>query len=196
MVQASRSTPRFSGLSANAAIVFSVSASLCLRGEVLPQPVNKVEWNPVEEGVADRTSISRSLKIEPLELRRDTSFERVYEVGGDVRLFGGKRLLARRAGDTTAIFPQSQYAETQRGLYAVRPGGTVFLIGEPSPRDLGVAEPTAESIMHVDLSADLRPGAQPPRAMPKPEGPPTIWTDERHRVQRVRALISIASAYR
>lgn len=84
---------------------------------------------PVRPNVSDTGPLSRDLlRLEP-GLRVPRGFERVFEL----RTAAGDRVLLRRNGAVTAVFPRSVYTASRRGLLAEVPPGTTFIIGDPGP---------------------------------------------------------------
>lgn len=80
----------------------------------------------VDQGTEDRDVMSATLRTDPTDLRLPTEFERVYRVPGS------SSLLMRGNGALFAVFEQSVYRQTSRGVQVVAPPGTVFHIGMPS----------------------------------------------------------------
>ena len=82
---------------------------------------------PITPNVSDVGPLSTDLRMLERGLRTPRGFERVFEV----RTGGGDRVLFRRNGAVTAVFPRSVYEPSRRGLEAVVPPGTTFVIGDP-----------------------------------------------------------------
>ncbi|MCL4221565.1 MAG: hypothetical protein KJZ65_09350 [Phycisphaerales bacterium] len=97
-------------------------------------------WNfrhRADPGTEDMGILSESLRLMPLDLRIADDWSDLYSLESD-----NGTLYARRAGAVTAVFPQSNYVNTQFGTVPTVPANTVFVIGEPSPsllRQLGLA---------------------------------------------------------
>lgn len=97
-------------------------------------------WNfrhRADPGTEDMGILSESLRLMPLDLRIADDWGDLYRLESD---YG--TLYARRAGAVTAVFPQSNYVNSQYGTVPTVPADTVFVIGEPSPsllRQLGLA---------------------------------------------------------
>ncbi len=79
---------------------------------------------PVDAGVADRGSLSTSLRVEQVDFRQDRSFEKLYRVEGSADIY------VRKSGGLSAIFRSSEYVETASGDVPIVPAGTVYCIGE------------------------------------------------------------------
>ena len=94
------------------------------------QPNAPVELIRVEEAVEDRGALSASLRVEPLDLRQDQSFEKLYKVAGSEGVY------IRRAGGLRAVFRNPVYVDTSDGSIPLVPAGTVYCIGEVSQRVL------------------------------------------------------------
>lgn len=160
---------------------------------------------PVEQGVADRDLLSTSLRLEPIDQRTPTHFERVYRLEDVMRrgeAFGGVRRASgfvRFDAGIAAVFPRSEYTEFAGGQIAEVPPGTVFHIGlRPEVEERRpLAPPTYNA---VDLSAR---GASALHAagygagdrVAKAEGPEarSMWGDEPTRRLRVATLLDDAS---
>ncbi len=136
---------------------------------------------PVDQGVADRGPLSASHRTTPLDLRKPTNFDRVYE-GVDQ---DGSRIFLRIDGAIVATFSASVYEASSWGMVPVIPAGTVFHIGEASlfePRNTGTL--VGRRLPGVDLRADKPPS---------PVDPPSLWTDEGYRQRRVMQRLSQAA---
>jgi hypothetical protein len=83
----------------------------------------------IEQNVADVGPLSDTLRKMDfqIDLHSPTGFSNVYRVPGRPDLF------MRSSGAVHAVFPQSVYVETERGLTPAVPAGTTFAIGMPSP---------------------------------------------------------------
>jgi hypothetical protein len=86
-----------------------------------PEPVELI---PIESGVEDRGTISESFRVQPLDLRLDTSFEKLYKVAGSEVIY------VRKSGGLSAVFRNSEYAQTPLGEIPIVPAGTTYYIGE------------------------------------------------------------------
>jgi hypothetical protein len=105
---------------------------------------------PVDSTVADRNSLSESLRLMPVDLSPH-GFERVYSVPGR------DDLLMRSNGALYAVFSQSLYGrDPKRGTSRVLiPAATVFYIGRPDFSSI-----RGSAVRDVDLSpADARASA-------------------------------------
>lgn len=81
---------------------------------------------PVDQGYVDRTALSASLKIAPMDMAAvPIGFSRLYQIEGDPDHF------VRGNGGLYAIFPQSVYEQTKKGLAPTWGPSTVFSIGMP-----------------------------------------------------------------
>jgi hypothetical protein len=79
----------------------------------------------VDQGREDVGALGTSLRMEGVDMRLPTGFQRVYRVPGR------DDLLMRGNGALFAIFPESVYRATRNGRVAVAPPGTVYSIGMP-----------------------------------------------------------------
>lgn len=170
---------------------------------------------PVEQGVGDLNPLQISNRLEPLDLRRPTGWERVYRLNGVPGRDGGRGLFARFDGGIAAVFPWSSYESTRRGAVATVPAGTKYYIGV-LPESLTEAKPAEEpeaSFNYLDRSARAgqpeRPvqfieTAQQNSARPalrtggtvEPSAPPagpSIWTSEAYRRARLEELLARAA---
>lgn len=86
----------------------------------------------VEQGVADIGPLSDTLREMDfqIDLRNPVGFSNVYRVPGR------PDLLMRSSGAVYAVFPQSVYVQTEEGIAAKVPAGTIFSIGMPAPWSL------------------------------------------------------------
>ncbi len=110
-----------------------------------PVKVGGVQWKVVDQGFADRGPLSTSQRAMPVDLRVGTNFDKVYELDGKPKLFGGGSdttdYYMRMNGALVAVFPRSSYTRAGNGLERVDiPAGTVFSIGGPL-RELVPAQP-------------------------------------------------------
>lgn len=170
---------------------------------------------PVEQGVADLNPLQVSPRLEPVDLRHPTGWERVYRLSGDAR-GGGDGLFARIDGGIAAVFPWSAYQSSRKGLRAEVPAGTTYYIGGVPEALLAkrTSEPDASrqpAFNFVDLSA-RRPQPERPlshagtaaatsareasrygeRSAEAPAGP-SIWSSESYRRSRIEALLTAAA---
>ena len=88
------------------------------------QPVVPMELIPVEAGVEDRGVLSESLRLLPLDMRQDQSFEQLYKIAGSDGVY------VRKSGGLYAIFKNSAYKDTRQGELPIVPPGTVYSIGQ------------------------------------------------------------------
>lgn len=97
-------------------------------------------WNferRVDQGIEDVGVLNDSLRLMPMDLRIPDDWQQLYRLDSS-----RGPLFARRAGGLTAVFPESDYADTASGAVATIPASTIFVIGDPAPsllRQLGLA---------------------------------------------------------
>lgn len=100
---------------------------------------NGVLLLPIEQAASDTDPLRTGLRRPNVDLRAVTSFERVFQMELDPKVFGhtaaqtgpnGGAMYARMNGAVTAIFPRGQYVATQAGEAPVVPAGTVYVIGD------------------------------------------------------------------
>lgn len=165
------------------------------------RPTNR----PVEVGLSDVSTLGQALRLERVDFHQESDFSKVYELNpGDGLFSRGQRRFARRAGGTTAIFPQSSYTQGEEGTNVLIPNDTVFVIGEQAP----------ERVTTVDFSrfaADLSAVQFDPRAGPASTSADatalelphrqtyaaraaSIWTNRAYRAHLVEALMDRAFA--
>ena len=118
------------------------------------QQDNPVELIPVEGGVADRGSLSDSLRSMPVDLRQNQSFEKLYKIAGSEDVY------VRTSGGLHAVFRSSEYMQTKDGEIPLVPAGTVYCIGKLRPEfiaQLGVLQSprTQETIPETMVQAEL-----------------------------------------
>ena len=77
-------------------------------------PSTKPTLKPVDPGVADVDPLGTSTRILPKDLRQPANFDRVYEVE-----LNGKRFFVRAHGGVYAVFPRSDYVQTNRGAVPI-----------------------------------------------------------------------------
>jgi len=151
------------------------------------QPSTPVELELVEESVEDRGSLSTSFRVAPLDLRQDQSFEKLYKV------VGSNDVYIRRAGGLRAVFRNSVYEETEGGFIPIVPAGTIYCIGQVSPRvlrQLGVIiEPTdvVEQVMSQEVQS-VRQNSSPRRNILH-TGTIRFIDDESYRRQRLALFV-------
>lgn len=128
-------------------------------GPAQRQPLRQadtVELELVDEGVGDADSLSTSLRRLQPDPRAPYDFDRLYRVPGR------SDLLMRRQGAITAVFPESRYAASKRGVFPLIPPGTIFHIGAfdpasfPGAGEARAPDPTTQSPNRVDGRASLR----------------------------------------
>jgi hypothetical protein len=166
---------------------------LALLAILLLQPGNTRGAVPTTPGLGDTGPLARDLGRE--SRTPDTQgFSRVFELP---RRPGQPRRFARVDGGLIAVFPASNYEETEEGPVATVPAGTVYYVGsgwmaqlmlQQLPAGAGgvLAAPTG-----VDMSSNpARSNAvDPTRPAPRTEDGRSIWTDETYRRERLTALL-------
>ena len=80
---------------------------------------------PVDQQVADRGALSTSLRWVQYGLNQPYNFNDLYQ------LPVGTESYVRRNNGLWAVFPDSMYINTEKGIYSSVPAGTVFYIGGP-----------------------------------------------------------------
>ncbi|MHC5003696.1 MAG: hypothetical protein ACYTJ0_11285 [Planctomycetota bacterium] len=175
-------------------------------------PIRPLE--PVDQMIADRSVLSTSLRVREAGLQEPSGFSSLYRLTDPE----GQELLMRADGGLYAVFPQSVYAPTRRGLVPVIPAGTRFYIGPPptDPADLAgtpdrgarraMVEPIDFREQHTGRFESRIPGVEPGVRVPAGDrrnpvarsglarrGGMTIATDERYRLERLRALLERAT---
>lgn len=89
----------------------------------------------VDPGRQDVGALATSFRLEPLDLRVPTGFQRVYEVpGSDGELMRGN-------GALFAVFPRGSYRWVEGKAAPTVPPGTVFHFGMPGPSVLDLKPP-------------------------------------------------------
>ena len=104
----------------------AIICTAALAHSVAAQPEAFADAQQVDQGIADRTAISNSLRLIQPDLRRAAGFGSLFRLAEEP---GSP--LARFDGGITAMFPNSAYATTLFGDFALIPPGTQFVIGEP-----------------------------------------------------------------
>ena len=103
------------------------------------QPAKEVELVPVDQGVQDRSPLSGSLRVVPVDMRQDNSFEKLYRVEGSDGVY------IRKARGLRAVFKNPTYLDTSGGSIPLIPAGTVYSIGEVRTELLGQIEQLSEA---------------------------------------------------
>lgn len=156
----------------------------------------------VEPGTQDVGPLRTSNRLVPLDLRAPMRFEGVYEFERRDRFGRTEKWYARSDGGLTAIFPRSEYTLRNGRPLAEIPAGTVWLIGglrpetpKPTgPRPYNWVDLSASASLRADGAAAEGSAVEASAARSAREGaeraePPTIWTSERYRRERVGALL-------
>lgn len=169
-------------------------------------PSQQPELRPVEEGFEDVSPLASPNRLEPIDLRRPTGFEQVYEITTPT----GEKAFVRIDNGLVAIFDRSDYlAGTDRAFI---PPNTRFRIGTQGLT--ARSEPTIETTAasgRIDRRvsnrvpnrpAGFRPNQQradqaqnaetPEESDPNVaavEGPPSIVTNEIYRRLRLTQLL-------
>jgi hypothetical protein len=150
--------------------------------------VGGVKWRVVDQGLADRGPLSTSQRAMPVDLRVGTNFDKVYELEGQPKLFGGGSdttdYYMRMNGALTAVFPRSSYTRAGNGLERVDiPAGTVFSIGgplrelvpgqpaQPAKGDGAKKVPSNREDLSAPPSNNVPPPAESARAQKQPSKP-------------------------
>lgn len=172
------------------------------------QPVSRAgeQFERVDEGVADLSPLSVSLRIRETGLHAATNFNQLFRVPGR------EDLLMRVDGGLYAVFDQSFYVQFPGGAFPVVPNNTVFHIGRPSLDTLGrtltIEEPRVGLGAHQLLQINLVKNRVGPVAMnlsvddeiaPEILGvrnplKMNILTSRRYRAQRLRQLMGHAAS--
>lgn len=127
---------------------------------------------PIEQNVEDANHLAVSQRLLPVDLRAPTNFEHVYRIptsGPNTPAWAQTQpMFARASGALTAIFPQSSYVPTRRGLAAEIPAGTVFTLTDPTKFLNPQSQSSALNNTHSsDTSPNQPAAARPPgRAVP------------------------------
>lgn len=130
-------------------------------------PSTKPTLKPVDPGVADVDPLGTSTRILPKDLRQPANFDRVYEVE-----LNGKRFFVRAHGGVYAVFPRSDYVQTNRGAVPIVPAGTVYHLGSLTRHDtkaLTADEPPVHPAAAKPARPSRRDQAAPSTAAPSPE---------------------------
>lgn len=151
------------------------------------QQDNPVELIPVDGGVADRGSLSDSLRSLPVDLRQNQSFEKLY------RVVGSDGVYVRQAGGLRAVFKNSAYIDHATGSIPIVPAGTVYCIGEVTQdvlRQLGALITPEDQLQELQQSS----GADPfnPRRITASRAPRNtiqFLDDESYRRQRLAMFV-------
>lgn len=162
---------------------------------------------PVDPGVADTGPLNGPGRVQPVDMRQPSQFDRVYEVEID-----GKRYFARGNGAMTAVFDRSNYVNYGGRAFPVVPAGTKFYIGRipnSPPPDSGppskqsaafpVNLSNAAKILgtSVDLSAaGVNQPQAPASASDSQSATSNLWQSESYRIRRTSQLIDLARALR
>ncbi len=162
-------------------------------------PAQMTPLTPVDENVADVSPLRTSLiRLEP-DHGWATGFERVYESP----LYPDRFI--RVHGAVWAMFPKSEYLQTEDGLLPLIPASAEFFIGPP-PLMLATPAAAAPSPNYVSLLApsrylgadnqrDSRATWTPARARPEAPAPArvTIWSSSDYRSRRLDAILRQAA---
>jgi len=181
-----------------ACAAFAACAAACLA-----QPPGA---RPVEEGIGDVGPLSTGSRVLPRDLLRPHGFERVYELTRTDQVGRTEQTLIRMDGAVTAVFPRSVYRAIRPGVLAAEfPPGTIFHIGRLPPELDPPAPVHAPHALSASLAIDLsargdadhsaplaataggRSDAAPP--VPGLAEPPSIWTHEEFRRDRLAGLL-------
>jgi hypothetical protein len=154
---------------------------------VVLQQDNPVELIPVDGGVADRGSLSDSLRSMPIDPRQNQSFEKLYKV------VGSEEVYVRQSGGLRAVFKYPVYIDTETGAIPIVPAGTVYCIGEVTQdvlRQLGVL--VTPDIQLLKAQPTSAAGLYEPRrttASRAPRNTIQFLDDESYRRQRLAMFV-------
>ena len=146
-----------------------------------------VELEPVDGGIADRGSLSGSLRVVPVDLRQNQSFEKLYKVVGSDDVY------IRQAGGLRAVFRNPVYIDTASGSIPIVPAGTVYCIGEVTQevlKQLGILITPDIQFQDSVAPATLEPH-QPRRITPSsaPRNTIKFLDDETYRRTRLALFV-------
>lgn len=111
-----------------------------------------VELKRVEAFVADMGALSTSGRQQRADLRLPNDFGGVYEIPKDADTpYAG--WFARARGGMIAVFPRGSYVPSERGMVAIVPPNTRYILGNVP---LGLGNPPATQAPHTDHSIDSR----------------------------------------
>ncbi|RNC81292.1 MAG: hypothetical protein ED559_05730 [Phycisphaera sp.] len=171
---------------------------------MLIAPSQQPELKPVEEGFEDVSPLASPNRLEPIDLRRPTGFEQVYEITTPT----GEKAFVRIDNGLVAIFDRSDYlAGTDRAFI---PPNTRFKIGtqgltarsdqtiETTPASGRIDRRVSNRV--PNRPAGFRPAQQRAeqaqeseeegdRNVAAVEGPPSIVTNEIYRRLRLTQLL-------
>jgi len=152
-----------------------------------------IELIPVDGGVVDRGALNASLLVQQSTFRQDNAFEKLYRVSGSNDIY------VRKSGGLIAVFRHSEYKQTPAGEIPIVPAGTVYCIGEISPRmirQIGeLQEPhSTEVIPDSMIQAELVTVIKPSVVMRKQPKQPKQHTfefleNEAYRRQRLASFV-------
>lgn len=94
----------------------------------------------VDPGTEDVGALGTSFRQPSYDIRLPTGFQRVYRVPGE------EDKLMRGNGALFAVFPESVYRRTARGIKPVAPPGTVYHIGMPGELHLSPDAPSTRQL--------------------------------------------------
>ena len=154
---------------------------------VVMQNYDPVELVPVEGGVADRGSLSGSLRVLPADLRQNQLFEKLYKIVGSDDVY------IRQSGGLRAVFRNPVYVDTELGSIPIVPAGTVYCIGEVTPhvlRQLGILVTPGIQIQEPEDNSTSTP-SRPVRitATYAPRNTIKFLDDEKYRRQRLALFV-------
>jgi hypothetical protein len=154
------------GCSAHAATAQSQAAGQSVTEGTAAAGVLQPRLEIVDQGTEDRDVLSATLRTDPTDLRLPTEFERVYRVPGS------STLLMRGNGALFAVFEQSVYRQTSRGIQVVAPPGTVFHIGMPSAPTMRRDPATKDPATNDTATNDAATKSSDARRVPTPVAAP------------------------
>ena len=151
----------------------------------------------VDASVEDVSPLAVSTRLDPIDFRSPTAFERVYRAadgGGFIRI----------SGAIVAEYFRGEYVQTQWGEMPIVPAGTVYYIGAregqldvaPAAQSFSALRVSAFVTNRVDAGARAASGGETSsRAQPltvEPSARPTVWTNEAYRQKRMVSAIERA----
>lgn len=130
--------------------------------------------DPMRQDVGPLSDSLREVNMQ-VDLRTPTGFQNVYRVPGR------DDLLMRASGGVYAIFPESVYVQTEKGMLIKVPPGTTYSIGMPGPGSLPSAWTQPPHIQSLEAGAA-------PRAAP--QGNPAALPSSGHSTMAASTLVS------
>lgn len=173
----------------------AAAGSLALSASAIAQ---SIPLTPVDQNVSDVSPLQTSLiRLEP-DHGWASGFERVYESP----LFPGKFI--RIHGAVWALFPKSEYVESDDGLLPVVPAATEFFIGPPpvagvagtfdAPPSNYVSLLAPSRYLGADTAAASQSASAPIVLRASSPAPTrlTVWSGSEYRSRRLDAILRLA----